>query len=199
MKIYEIKSGTKCFIQVTHNDKSGKFRASAVKAEGDGIMVVVPDFPRDKKITFDKQDVSVFCFFTTRPPVIWHDVTVSYKKGFYILSTKNDGEIFNRRTAPRIRVNAYGELTAKGEKLSVLVKDMSETGFAVIDPKNKLTLEKTDKVALEFADLDYTFSVKGKVKRIKEGDATLYGCLITAIEGGRLTDYLKKRERANKS
>ena len=66
MKIYEIKSGTKCFIQVTHNDKSGKFRASAVKAEGDGIMVVVPDFPRDKKITFDKQDVSVFCFFNQK-------------------------------------------------------------------------------------------------------------------------------------
>lgn|GEM_PF-2938188 len=198
MKMSDLPAGAKLNIVVKSGDKSGTFHAMVIKPTKNGVMTLFTDFPSDKKITFNREVVEVYYYRTSKSPLTWRGVGIGYEAGYYHISSKTDAANYNRRTAHRIAVKVNGSTMLNGQSIPGFIKDISISGFALIDREKRYNLAKGDTVGFVFSDLGYNFSLRGKVRRIKEENGTLYGCQLTN-QNNDLRDYLIKRERVNRS
>ncbi|MCR5655507.1 MAG: PilZ domain-containing protein [Lachnospiraceae bacterium] len=198
MKLNELPNGSKLNVEIKIGDKSGTFHAMTVNPTKAGVLVVFTEFPTGKKITFGKGNMEVYYYRKNRNPLTWRGVSITYEGGYYHIVSKSDAANFNRRGAHRIAVRTNGTAMFNGGSLPGFIKDISITGFAVIDFEKKYNLGVGDTIGFAFSDLGFTFSLRGKVRRIKEENGVLYGCQLTN-QNNELREYLARRERTNKA
>ena len=113
-------------------------------------------------------------------PYIWKKAKIVHFKNNYVLQIKGDGTKYNRRMTYRVRISQIAELRNSNNAIfSVNMKDVSLTGFSIIDKKNELHLSIEDGVTIQFEDINHTIDLYGTVRRIEETEnSTIYGFMI---------------------
>ena len=93
------------------------------------------------------------------------------------------------------RMNALG----KGGGQTIIVRDISLSGYSITDRKKELTLSPGDVVQVAFEDIGHTIDLVGKIVRIEEReDMTIYGMVLTNMCKD-LSSYISVKQRRNKN
>lgn len=134
-------------------------------------------------------------------PITWEDVTVkriiSNKINGHIIVSKFSGKKVNRRNNYRVSVgvSAVARLGLSRKTATVMVRDVSSTGFAVvIDNKNEVKLR--DSIRVTYDDDMLHISLNGICVRTQkvDDDRTLYGCRLE-YSTSQIDNYVAQKQR----
>lgn len=174
--------------------------AIILKHVQDHISIISLCYESDRPLNFDKVKIEVE--FTTEEgiPYIWRTAQVTSFQSGYVLQVKNDGIRHNRRECFRVGVSMNGRMKVmgRGEK-TVMIRDVSLSGFSITDRKKDLNLQTGNEVSLHFEDLGHILNLTGTVVRIEEHeDMTIYGFVINNLCKD-LPSYVNTKQRQRKS
>ena len=117
---------------------------------------------------------------------------VKYKGNIYHqVSTNMSSVQINRRKAYRQELNIEGVVTLDRNNIGVTIKDISNTGIAVVTNKS---LKVSDVIDIMFKDNGILFQEKGKIVRIQQlGNLFLYGCEFLSLNSN-IEKYIKTKQ-----
>ena len=146
------------------------------------IVLISIDNP-SKTIDLNNTIVNVLYSNGNNNLFMWTDATIVCYKGYYLLQVHTDyGEGYNRRKSFRVEFSHAAKLMVPGHgSYEVVVKDISLTGFAIIDELGLLELKPGASVHLKYEDSGYALNLDGNVvrTRLTKEQFTLYGFVIT--------------------
>lgn len=183
MHIDEISPGGAIEVEVKCNGKTMNFRSDIILIKNHSILITSIKV-NDQTIGFSEKYQINFLYKTDGRLYIWENVAVKlvrYDGGIYHkIDLFGDGKPYNRRDAYRLYIGEDMPLyvnTASGPTaLSVLVKDISETGVGFIS-KEDIDIDRT--IRLKLKDNSSMISLSGVVVRkefLSNLGAFLYGC-----------------------
>ncbi len=159
MQLNEIPGGNKITLNVKSNieDKFVKLETTVLETieandkeyldnlyldrEGIFVLYVEMIYHGDAFVTFENTNVTVNVIASSElsRPTYFRDVTVKNEvlpsgKKIYVIETYTEGREFNRRESFRVDLNAHGVISHGDNQGtdSVVVKDLSQTGVAII-------------------------------------------------------------------
>lgn len=95
-------------------------------------------------------------------------------------------------------MNGRMKVMGRGEK-TVMIRDVSLSGFSITDRKKDLNLQTGNEVSLHFEDLGHILNLTGTVVRIEEHeDMIIYGFVINNLCKD-LPSYVNTKQRQRKS
>lgn len=176
----DIKDGSPIII-VMHNDSvHTKMLGNIINLIRDDIATISLDTPTSQILKFDHMDLELVYVSEDGTPYIWKKVKIVYFKNNYVLQIKGDGSKYNRRMTYRVNISQNAELRMVDDTSHrVHIKDISLTGFSVLDKRKELRLSIEDGVTIYFEDINHTIELYGIVIRIEEkDDSIIYGFTI---------------------
>lgn len=200
MQIEEISKGEAVEIEVKYSGKTMTFRSDIFHIKNNSILVTSIKV-NDQTIGFsDKYQIN-FLYKTDGKLYIWENVAVKlvkYEGGVYHkIDLFGDGKPYNRRDSYRLYVGEDMPLyvnTASGPTaLSVLVKDISETGVGFIS-KDDIDIDRT--IRLKLKDNNSIISLSGVIVRkefLEHLGSFLYGCKFNE-KNNKLGKYIAQRQ-----
>jgi len=200
LHIDEISKGGAVELEVKYEGKSMNFSSEVVLITNNSVLVTSITV-NDQTIGFsDKYQVNLL-YKVESKLYIWEKVTaklVKYDGGIYHkIDLQGEGKVYNRRNSYRLYIGEEMPLyvnTAEGPTaLSVLLKDISESGFAFI---TKEDLEVSRSVRLKLTDESIVINLSALIlrKEFLENRATnLYGCKLTE-RNPKLSKYIVKKQ-----
>lgn len=196
IRLSEIETGSKIKLLLSNSSNHMEMDAIILKHVQDHISIISLCYESDRPLNFDKVKIEVE--FTTEEgiPYIWRTAQITSFQSGYVLQVKNDGVRHNRRECFRVGVSTTGRLKmlGRGEK-SVMVRDISLSGFSITDRKKDLNLDIGNEVNLHFEDLGHNLNLAGKVVRVEEHeDMTIYGFVINNLCKD-LPSYVNTKQR----
>lgn len=144
-------------------------------------------------------------------PIEWSNLAIGIfrdknNKSFYILDGSIKGNYVNRRNAFRIPIGmqANAQIGKHTSTKEVIIKDISATGFAIIDDKIESeedifnSIGKQTRITFTDNNFNYHISLQGTVKRISQlnDNKYLYGCELSK-EYKNLENYISLKQREN--
>lgn len=200
MRIDEIAKGESVEIEVRGNGKTMNFR-SEVALVIDNSVLINSIKVNDQTIGFSDKFQINFLYKTDGRLFIWNNVIVKLVKYdgviYHMVELMGEGRPHNRRDSYRLYIGEEMPLyvnTANGPTaLSVLVKDLSETGVGFIT-KDDLDVNRI--VRLKIKDNNTIISLSGIIVRKEFLDhlgSYLYGCKFNE-KNNRLGKYIAKRQ-----
>lgn len=202
MKITELKPEEEIIFEITLGSETHEFKSKVLEIKSD-FIVANPIRVEGKVLSFSSASVPTNLVYKReeKAPIVWKQVAitvVSYKKNtVYKIMQSMDGRELNRRSSYRLYVGVEGvvQLGANHKAVDVVVKDISEGGFAFICSEN---LEDIDRgtVHLVFKDNDKNIGINGIiVRKIELGpDRFLYGCIIN-LKTPLVAQYINQKQR----
>lgn len=200
IKLSEIETGSKIKLLLSNGSNHMEMDAIVLKHIQEHISIINLCYESDRPLNFDKVKIEVE--FTTEEgiPYIWRIAQITSFQSGYVLQVKNDGIRHNRRECFRVGVSTTGrmKMLGRGEK-SVMVRDVSLSGFSITDRKKDLNLEVGNEVNLHFEDLGHNLNLSGKVVRVEEHeDMIIYGFVIGNLCKD-LPSYVNTKQRHKKN
>lgn len=200
IKLSEIETGNKIKLLLSNGSNHMEMDAIILKHVQDHISIISLCYESDRPLNFDKVKIEVE--FTTEEgiPYIWRTAQVTSFQSGYVLQVKNDGIRHNRRECFRVGVSMNGRMKVmgRGEK-TVMIRDVSLSGFSITDRKKDLNLQTGNEVSLHFEDLGHILNLTGTVVRIEEHeDMIIYGFVINNL-CKYLPSYVNTKQRQRKS
>lgn len=202
MTLFEIEAGSEITIEVSLNDEKLEFKTHVIEQLKD-TMVIEPIRVNGKFLNVQAKGVktSILYFSKNNPPMIWKEVelpAVLYKgESCYKCTDKRNASLLNRREAYRLLIGEEGvaRIGTTKKSVGVLVKDISECGFAFIFRADLKTFAG-EPVHLVFDVDDMHFNLQGRLVRIAEisENRYLYGCKIT-IPNPNVAKYIAGKQR----
>ena len=195
----DINAGEHILITVSVNNKTMELSAEIVKHLKSNIAIINID-NTDAKLNFNGVNIDVVYTNDEGIPYAWFKCTIVFYQGNYLLQVPVDGgRRYNRRASFRVGVSEHAKLRVSGHgEYTVIVRDISLTGFAITDRKNELNLSNGTKVTLKYEDIGHELNIEGNVVRVQEEENyTIYGCVITKTCRD-LTSYINTKQRKNK-
>lgn len=168
-------------IILTHNGTvHSKLQGHIINLIREDIAIISLETPTTHIIRFDHMDLDLVYVSENGTPYIWKKAKIVHFKNNYVLQIKGDGTKYNRRMTYRVTISKNAELrTTNNEIFPVLVKDVSLTGFSIVDKKKELPLSLESGATILFDDIDYHIDLYGTLVRIEEKDnSIIYGFLI---------------------
>lgn len=124
-------------------------------------------------------------------PYMWQRVEVDLRlyhdNNVHVIKSKLPGVRMNRRSAFRLFIGTYAKTTnagpggnAKSEPFNAQIKDISNSGFAILVDKD-IEISMHSKITVEYLDqsMQKYFELSGRVIRKCEQDPyMLYGCIL---------------------
>lgn len=202
MRLSDLQAGENIIIHVNMNGQFADFPSVVTKLQGEGILAEAVRIG-GKVVGFSGENVHLDLYYIRqdKPPVIWKNVkctTVLFdNKTLYNIKAFAEGYESNRRNAFRMFIGLGGvaQLGANRKALSVIVKDVSESGFSFVsseDIENVINMP----VRLVFEDIDRNYSLMGLVvRKVVIGEKKiLYGCKLS-VENLELVKYINYKQR----
>ncbi|NLJ95835.1 MAG: PilZ domain-containing protein [Clostridiales bacterium] len=200
MYINDIPQGANIDLEVKLKNHSMSFRSRVVIIIHDSLLVEPITF-NEQTIGFDDDCLLRLIVNINNKIFMWDDITiklVKYDNGIYHkIDLSGQGKPYNRRDAYRIYIGEDMPVyinTASGPiALSVLVKDLSETGVAFIT-KEELETDRT--IRLKLKDNNHIISLSGKILRkefLPNLNSFLYGCKFIE-KNQKLGNFIAKKQ-----
>lgn len=202
MRLSDLQAGYNIIIHVNMNGQFADFPSVVTKLQGEGILAEAVRIG-GKVVGFSSENVHLDLYYIRqdKPPVIWKNVkcttVILDNKTLYNIKAFAEGYESNRRNAFRMFIGLGGvaQLGANRKALSVIVKDVSESGFSFVsseDIENVINMP----VRLVFEDIDRNYSLMGLVvRKVVIGEKKiLYGCKLS-VENLELVKYINYKQR----
>ena len=197
-KLGELKDDSDLLIDIykEFNGSHMTLNATLKKAITADKAIITLDYDANKILNFSAVTVDVHFSLENGVPVIWHGVQIMRHKNYYILYTPELGKRTNRRGSFRVSVGHSCWFTSdKHKNVQTTVRDISLTGFSIIDRKKELELSKGDNAGIKFDDLYFDIHLIGTLVRIDEqSDYVIYGFTISNVCKD-LAAYLSVKQR----
>ena len=200
MHIDEISQSGTIELEVKYNGKFMNFKSDIVHIKNNAILITCIKV-NDQTIGFtDKYQVN-FLYKIDGRLYNWENVTVKlvkYDGGIYNkIDLFGEGKPYNRRDAYRMYIGedmpVYVNTASGPTALSVLVKDISETGVSFIT-KEDIDVDRT--IRLKLKDGNVIISLSGVIIRkelVSHLASFLYGCKFNE-KNHKLAKYIAKRQ-----
>ena len=175
-----IMDGSPIILLMHNGSVHSKMHGNIINLIREDIATISLDTPTTQILKFDHMDLDFIYVAEDGTPFIWKKAKVVYFKNNYVLQIKGDGTKYNRRVTYRVTISQIADLRKADDSIhSVLVKDVSLTGFSIVDKKNVLNLSKEDGVTILFTDISHRIDLYGTVIRVEQKDDTvIYGFTI---------------------
>ncbi len=176
----DIKDGSPIIIVMHNGSVHAKMLGNIINLIRDDIATISLDTPTSQILKFDHMDLELVYVSEDGTPYIWKKAKIVYFKNNYVLQIKGDGTKYNRRMTYRVNISQTAELRkADDTSYQVTVKDVSLTGFSILDKKNELNLSMEDGVTIHFEDISHTIDLYGTTIRMEtKDDSIIYGFII---------------------
>ena len=196
----DILVGTTVELEIKFKSYFMSFRSEVIFIINDS-MLISPITANEQTIGFDDDCLLRLIINFDDKIFMWDDITIKLVKYdneiYHKIDLNGEGKPFNRREAYRIYIGEDMPVyinTASGPiALSVLVKDLSESGVAFIT-KEELEIGRTIRIKLK--DNSHIISLSGKILRkefLPNLNSFLYGCKFLEKDQ-KLGNFIAKRQ-----
>lgn len=199
IKLSEIEENTRIILHLYNNGNQMDLGGILKKHLEHTLALIVLDYTGTQRLVFDNVTVNLEYTQEDGIPVLWSNVKIVSYKNAYILQASIDGVKNNRRSSYRVPVDQRAWCTIHGQDSQyVTVRDISVSGFSILDRKKELHLPKGSLVSIIFEDLGYRLELDGRVVRIEEKDNMfIYGMAITNLCRD-LSAYINIKQRSGR-
>lgn len=176
----DIKDGSPIIIMMHNGSVHTKMQGNIINLIREDIATISLDTPTTQILKFDHMELELVYVSEDGIPYVWKKAKIVYFKNNYVLQIKGDGTKYNRRMTYRVSISQTAELRKlDNATYQTIVKDVSLTGFSILDKKNELKLSMDDGVTVCFEDVNHIIDLYGTVIRIEEkDDFVVYGFTI---------------------
>ena len=176
----DIKDGSPIIILMHNGSVHSKMNRHIINLIRDDIATISLDTPTSHILKFDHMELDFIYIAEDGTPFLWKKAKIVYFKNNYVLQIKGDGTKYNRRVSYRVTLSMPAELRKMDDSIhSILVKDVSLTGFSIVDKKNTLGLSLDEGATLTFHDMNYTIDLYGTLIRVEnKEDSVVYAFTI---------------------
>lgn len=176
----DIKEGSQIIIMIHNGSVHSKMLGNIINLIRDDIATISLDTKTSQILKFDHMELELIYVAEDGIPYVWKKVKIVHFKNNYVLQTKGDGTKYNRRMTYRVTISQPAQLRKTDDStFEVTVKDVSLTGFSIIDKKKEIHLSLEDGVTIYFEDINHTIDLYGSVIRMEEKeDRIVYGFTI---------------------
>ncbi len=200
MHIDDITKGGNMELEVKLNGHSMSFRSDVVAIRNNSVLINYIKV-NDQTIGFSEKCQLNFLFKADGRVYIWENVYVKLVKYdgsiYHKVDLQGEGKPYNRRNSYRMYIGEDMPLyvnTASGPTaISVLVKDISETGVGFIT-KEEIDIDRT--IRLKLKDNNVIISLSGIIVRrefLPNLNAYIYGCRFNE-KNNKLGKYIAKKQ-----
>lgn len=196
IKLSEIEGGSPIVLQIKNNENKIQMDAVIKRILKDDMAVITLNYETEKKLNFGNVLIDMEYYFEGTMPIVWKNVRIVSYKSEYVMQTPSSGERLNRRDCFRVGVGAPVHLRMMGHGAqTVLLRDISLSGFALTDRKKELGLKVGDQLTVALEDAGFKLGLAGRVVRIEEREElTIYGLEITNLCKD-LSKYISVKQR----
>lgn len=171
LRIDEIAKGGAVEIELKYNGKTMSFKSEVAQVKNNSVLVT-SIMVNEQTIGFSDKYLVNFLFKAEDKLYIWEKVTVKLVKFdggvFHMIELLGDGKPYNRRDSFRLYIGEdmplYVNAASGPTALSVLVKDISETGVAFI-AKEEIDLNRTFRLKFNDSTNNTIIHLSGVVVR----------------------------------
>jgi len=206
MVLTEVPVNSRINIEVTASEQVLQYQSLVVSFKGNR-MVIDPIIMDGMMLSLSSSpNISIDLIYTRddESPVIFENVHVSTFKYLgkikYLVQSFSRGKKINRRGAPRMFLGIKGnvQLGINRSSFDVVVKDISQTGFAFAAARNVHNAVNTP-VKLRYLDGDEKIDIVGEIvrKTVMEEKKIIYGCQIL-INKDHFQKYVLRKEKMYK-
>lgn len=204
MEIRELSTNYKMSITIS-NGQSQMTIPSVICSVVGNKLYVEPFMHNGVVLNFNSANVSLsmIAYEDEKAPFIWKSVLIEKEvvedKTYHVISSGLTGVKINRRENFRVYVGIDAKATINGgkEKIDVIFKDISETGFAVlVDSNIQQRINTNDALLVEFYDpvQEQFMSLLGRIVRGAVLEKYyLFGCR-TLKDGGMSRKYIANKQ-----
>lgn len=204
MEIRELSTSYKMSITISNGQSNVTLHSDIVSIVANK-MYVEPFMHNGVVLSFNSENVSIsmIAYEDEKTPYFWKTVTVEKEmiedKVYHVISSGLIGVRLNRRENYRVYVGIEGKarLASSNERIDVIVKDISETGFAVlVDVKTEAKINTNDALFVEFYDSvqEMHLSLMGRIVRGAVSEKYyLFGCR-TLKDDGMSRKYIANKQ-----
>lgn len=200
LQIDDINKGSNVELEVKLKGHAMSFRSDVVAIKNNSILINSIKV-NEQTIGFSDKCQLNFIFKSESKVYIWENVYVKLVKYdgniYHKIDLYGDGKPYNRRDSYRMYIGEDMPLyvnTASGPTaISVLVKDISETGVAFIT-KEEIDIDRT--IRLKLKDNNVIISLSGVIIRkdfLPNLNSFLYGCKFNE-KNNKLGKYIMKKQ-----
>lgn len=200
MHIDEISKGGAVELEVKCNGKNMNFKSDIVVVKNSSVLINTIKV-NDQTIGFSDKFQINFLYKSDGRLFLWENVgvkLVKYDGGIYHkIDLSGEGKPYNRRDAYRMYIGedmpVYVNTASGPTALSVLVKDISETGVGFIT-KDDIDIDRT--IRLKLKDNNSIISLSGVIVRkefLNNLGSFLYGCKFNE-KSTHLAKYIAKKQ-----
>jgi c-di-GMP-binding flagellar brake protein YcgR len=200
LHVDDISKGGSMEVEVKCNGKTMNFKSDVVLVKNNSVLVTSIKV-NEQTIGFsDKYQIN-FLYKSEGRLYIWENVTVRLVKYdgsvYHMIDLSGDGKPYNRRDSYRMYIGedmpVYVNTATGPSALSVLVKDISETGVGFIT-KDDIDIDRT--IRLKLKDNSSIISLSGVIVRkefLENLGSFLYGCKFNE-KNTKLGKFIAKRQ-----
>lgn len=202
MRLSDIEQGGKIVLQVRLGEQMREFTVELKYIKNNALFTDVIRM-NSRIVGFSGNGVHTDLLYYKKDalPVIWKavvcDVVSVDGEELYRIKVNSEGTGHNRRESFRIHIGVGGvaQVGVNKKPLDVLVKDISETGFAFVY-NSDLDIEFPHPIRVVFSDMGESFSLIGLIVRKVPIDSskTVYGCKI-AQKSQKISRYINQKQR----
>lgn len=200
MHIDAIAKGGFMEVEVRCNGKSANFKSEVALTVNNSILIA-PIKVNEQTIGFSESCQINFLYVYEGKLFLWENASVKlvkYDGGIYHkIDIYGEGKPFNRRDAFRMYIGedmpVYVNTATGPNALSVLVKDISETGVGFIS-KEDIDVDRT--IRLKLKDNNMLINLSGIIVRkefLSNLGSFLYGCRFNE-KNDKLSKYIAKKQ-----
>lgn len=200
VKLSELEEGCALSIRVRAREETLQLSATYLKLVRPDALLISLHHDTTKKISFDKVATDMEFAQDGDLPIIWHNVKIMSFKSDYVVQVFTDGTKYNRRNSFRVGVSMQARVTVTGSGLpsSVMIKDVSLTGFAISDRKKEISLQTGELLSVAWEDNGHKLNLAGRLVRIEEhDDYNVFGFEIINVCKD-LSSYISYKQRSKK-
>lgn len=176
----------------------------------DNCLVVEPFLVEGAILNFPpNMDIEMMVVHPESTPLYWQKVNIVIKlyheQNCHVIMSKLPGVKLNRRNNFRVFVGSNCKMTgATKEPINVTLKDISNSGFAVLVNKD-VEIDLHKKISVEYTDNSFQkfFELSGRpIRKAEINNQTLYGCILDRkypdLEGYLTQKQMEKRPNRKK-
>lgn len=189
--------GSQLTLHMNHEEKQIEIVTSIVKHLKHNIALIAPNEHQSEIPKLNNKSITVIYTNDIGTQYVWSDAIIVCYQGHYLLQVHTDGvKQENRRGSFRVEFSQTAKLSVvENGVYDVVVKDISLTGFAIIDELGILNLEPGTSARLEYEDIGHVLKLEGNVVRTQLIEhKTLYGFVITRACKD-LQSYVQTKQR----
>lgn len=178
----KIEVGSRLLINLSNGSKSKEMSATILRHLKDNIALIRLENNSEQILKFDNLTINIVYTNPNGVPFLWPNSTIVFYQGQYLLQVRADGgNLHNRRNSFRVGISHQARLRVHGDsEYDILVRDISLTGFSVIDQIKIMQMKTGSRATLRFEDIGHHLELEGNLVRVvDETEGTIYGFVIT--------------------